>query len=84
MWKRIKLSGIPPPIRAGVASYFRDKRLYLFGGVVDIESPGGSMVSTFCNDLFVFHMDSQKFYPIVLRPSASRESVPICNSAAPI
>lgn len=67
MWTKIRLGGVPPPIRSGVSSAFKDKRLYLFGGVVDIESPGGKMVSTFNNDLFVFHMDTKRFYPVVLR-----------------
>lgn len=69
-WVRVKLDGVPPPIRCGVGSTFKDKRMYLFGGVVDIESPGGKMVSTFANDLFVFHMDSKRFYPVVLRRKA--------------
>ncbi|EPY32277.1 kelchcontaining protein [Angomonas deanei] len=65
-WRKIKLGGIPPPIRAGVSSCFKDKKMYLFGGVVDVESPGGKVVSTFCNDLSVFHMDIERFFPIIL------------------
>ncbi|KAK7198292.1 Galactose oxidase, central domain (DUF4110) [Novymonas esmeraldas] len=72
VWTKIKLGGVPPPIRCGVACAFKDKRMYLFGGVVDIESPGGKMVSTFYNDLFVFHMDARRFYPVVLRRAAKR------------
>ncbi|CUG92685.1 Hypothetical protein, putative [Bodo saltans] len=67
VWTRIRLGGIPPPIRAGVGATTRDKQLLLFGGVVDIEAPGGKMVSTFHNDLFSFHMDSQRFYPLTLQ-----------------
>ncbi|EPY18729.1 kelch repeat-containing protein [Strigomonas culicis] len=66
-WRKVKLGGVPPPIRSGVGSVFKDKKMYLFGGVVDIESPGGKLVSTFSNDLFVFHMDTQRFFPVVLR-----------------
>ncbi|AIN96885.1 hypothetical protein LPMP_160090 [Leishmania panamensis] len=72
VWTKIKLGGIPPPIRCGVSCAFKDKRLYLFGGVVDIESPGGKMMSTFYNDLYVFHMDTKRFYPVVLRRVAKR------------
>lgn len=68
VWTKIRLGGIPPPIRAGVAATCKDKRLLLFGGVVDIEAPGGKMVSSFHNDLFAFHMDTQRFYPLVLQP----------------
>ncbi|GET87361.1 hypothetical protein, conserved [Leishmania tarentolae] len=75
LWTKIKLGGIPPPIRCGVSCAFKDKRLYLFGGVVDIESPGGKMVSTFYNDLYVFHMDKKRFYPVVLRRIAKRAAV---------
>ncbi|RNF02437.1 kelch repeat-containing protein [Trypanosoma rangeli] len=67
LWTKIRLGGIPPPIRCGVGSAFKDNKMYLFGGVVDIESPGGKVVSTFTSDLFVFHMDTKRFYPIVLR-----------------
>lgn len=70
MWTKIRLDGIPPPIRCGVGSAFKDKKMYLFGGVVDLESPGGKMISTFSNDLFVFHMDTKRFYPVVLRRKA--------------
>eukprot|EP00796_Vickermania_ingenoplastis_P007092 gene7092-5026_t len=70
MWVKIRLDGIPPPIRCGVGSAVKDKRMYLFGGVVDLESPGGKMISTFHNDLFVFHMDTKRFYPVVLRRKA--------------
>ncbi|RNF17034.1 kelch repeat-containing protein [Trypanosoma conorhini] len=67
IWTKIRLGGIPPPIRCGVGSAFKDNKMYLFGGVVDIESPGGKVVSTFTSDLFIFHMDTKRFYPIVLR-----------------
>lgn len=67
LWTKLRLGGIPPPIRCGVSSAFKDKRMYLFGGVMDIESPGGKVVSSFANDLFVFHMDAKRFYPVVLR-----------------
>ncbi|KAH9580913.1 hypothetical protein LSM04_001972 [Trypanosoma melophagium] len=67
IWTKIRLGGIPPPIRSGVGSTFKDKKMYIFGGVVDIESPGGKVVSSFNNDLFVFHMDTKRFYPVVLR-----------------
>ncbi|KAG5504142.1 hypothetical protein JIQ42_05974 [Leishmania sp. Namibia] len=72
VWTKVRLGGVPPPIRCGVSCAFKDKRLYLFGGVVDIESPGGKMVSTFYNDLYVFHMDAKRFYPVVLRRVAKR------------
>nr|CCC90695.1 conserved hypothetical protein [Trypanosoma congolense IL3000] len=66
-WTKIRLGGIPPPICCGVSCAFKDKKMYLFGGVVDIESPGGKVVSSFNNDLFIFHMDTKRFYPVVLR-----------------
>ncbi|KAG5482457.1 hypothetical protein CUR178_05596 [Leishmania enriettii] len=72
VWIKVRLGGVPPPIRCGVSCAFKDKRLYLFGGVVDIESPGGKMVSTFYNDLYVFHMDAKRFYPVVLRRVVKR------------
>lgn len=74
MWQKIRLGGVPPPIRCGVSCAFKDRKMYLFGGVVDIESPGGKMVSTFNNDLFVFHMDTKRFYPVVLRKSTKQST----------
>lgn len=73
-WIKIRLDGIPPPIRCGVGSCMKDKKLYLFGGVVDLQSPGGKLISTFSNDLFVFHMDSKRFYPVVLRRPKTKAS----------
>lgn len=66
-WTKVRLGGIPPPICCGVSCAFKDKKMYLFGGVVDVESPGGKMISSFNNDLFIFHMDTNRFYPVVLR-----------------
>lgn len=71
-WIKIRLDGIPPPIRCGVGSCVKDKKMYLFGGVVDLQSPGGKLISTFSNDLFVLHMDSKRFYPVVLRSHKSK------------
>lgn len=66
MWTKIKLGGIPPPIRSGVSYCQREKKLYLFGGVVDLDAPGGRAMSSFQNDLFVLQLDTKKFYPVVL------------------
>lgn len=78
-WIKIRLNGIPPPIRCGVGSCVKDKKMFLFGGVVDLQSPGGKLISTFSNDLFAFHMDTKNFYPVVLR---SRKSKPLQHSSA--
>ena len=67
MWQRVKMAGIPPPIRSGVSMTTFGKRMLLFGGVVDIDSTGGKTVSTFFNDLFAFHMDTRRFFPMVLQ-----------------
>jgi hypothetical protein len=67
VWQRLKMGGIPPPIRSGVSGVAYGKRIIFFGGVVDIDAPGGQTVSSFHNDLFAFHMDSGRFYPLVLQ-----------------
>eukprot|EP00742_Colponemidia_sp_Colp-10_P013440 GILJ01015180.1.p1 GENE.GILJ01015180.1~~GILJ01015180.1.p1 ORF type:complete len:635 (-),score=137.41 GILJ01015180.1:43-1947(-) len=67
VWQRIKMAGIPPPIRSAVSTVTYGKRMLLFGGVVDLDSTGGKTVSTFYNDLFAFHMDSKRFFPMVLQ-----------------
>lgn len=67
MWTKIRLAGIPPPIRAGVGAAVHNRRIVFFGGVVDVDGPGGRTLSNFTNDLFVFHMDSKKFFPLLLK-----------------
>jgi hypothetical protein len=81
LWQKVKLAGIPPPIRAGVGYAVKDKRIFFFGGVVDVDAPGGRMLSSFTNDVFVFHMDTKKFFPLLLKmgkkaPGASKEAAP--------
>lgn len=66
-WQRIKMGGIPPPIRSGVSGIIYGKKMLFFGGVVDIDAPGGQTVSSFHNDLFALHMDTGRFYPLVLQ-----------------
>jgi hypothetical protein len=67
LWQKVKLAGIPPPIRAGVGAAVKDKRIIFFGGVVDLDGPGGRTLSNFTNDLFAFHMDTKKFFPMLLK-----------------
>ena len=67
VWTKIKLAGIPPPIRSGVSFAQREKKLLLFGGVVDLDAPGGKALSTFQNDIFTFQLDTRKFYPLTLK-----------------
>lgn len=75
IWTRVKLGGIPPPIRSGMAFAVKDKKMYLFGGVVDIDGTGGRTNSSFDNDLFVLHLDSTKFFPLVLKKVVAQERV---------
>ena len=65
-WTKIRLQGIPPSIRSGVGCCVKDKKMFLFGGVVDLDAPGGKTMSSFFNDLFVFNMETQKFFPLPL------------------
>jgi hypothetical protein len=66
VWNKIRLGGVPMPIRSGIGFAVKEKRLLLFGGVVDVDAPGGQTNSTFHNDIFAFHMDNRKFFPLVL------------------
>ena len=69
MWQKVKLAGIPPPIRCGMATCVKDKRMYLFGGVVDLDGAGGKTVSTFHNDIFVLNLETKRFFPMIIRKS---------------
>lgn len=88
LWQKLRLGGIPPPIRSGMGFCQKDKKLFLFGGVVDLDGPGGKTVSTFHNDLFVFNMETKKFFPVLLskRSNKSKKKTSIDSdekSAAP-
>jgi len=65
-WIKVKKSGIPPPPRSGMSMVADKKRLIVFGGVLDEESED-NMKSTFYNDMYIFSMDSKRWFATKLQ-----------------
>ncbi|KAM7276734.1 hypothetical protein ACFE04_018600 [Oxalis oulophora] len=70
-WNKVKKSGMPPGPRAGFSMCVHKKRALLFGGVVDKEMEGDTMMSLFLNELYGFQLDNHRWYPLELRKEKS-------------
>ncbi|GAU24259.1 hypothetical protein TSUD_48470 [Trifolium subterraneum] len=70
-WNKVKKSGMPPGPRAGFSMCVHKRRALLFGGVVDIEVEGDTMMSLFLNELYGFQLDTNRWYPLELRKDKS-------------
>ncbi|PKA61367.1 Acyl-CoA-binding domain-containing protein 4 [Apostasia shenzhenica] len=66
-WNKVKKVGIAPGPRAGFSMCIHKKRAVLFGGVVDMEVEGDSLMSLFMNELYGFQLDTRRWYPLELR-----------------
>ncbi|XP_073118839.1 uncharacterized protein [Henckelia pumila] len=66
-WNKVKKSGMPPGPRAGFTMCVHKKRALLFGGVVDMEMEGDTMISLFLNEIYGFQLDNHRWYPLELR-----------------
>jgi hypothetical protein len=66
-WQRIARKGTPPPPRCGAVMVpFKNKGI-VFGGVMDTEGLGHSMVSTFYNDIYAFDFERRRWYQLGLK-----------------
>ena len=78
-WERIKKAGISPCQRAGACMFVHKRNALFFGGVQDHEADYGEIiVSEFFNDLFNFHLDKRRWFPVTLRikGAAAGEAAP--------
>lgn len=67
-WERRKKPANPPnPVRAGVTMAHHKGRGILFGGVHDVEESEEGIDSEFFNQLFVWNIDRNRFFPLSLR-----------------
>lgn len=67
-WERRKRpANAPNPTRAGATMAYHKGRGILFGGVHDIEESEEGIDSEFFNDLFVWNIDRNRFFPLSLR-----------------
>ena len=66
-WDTLKKSGTPPSSRSGYNMVFHKKRLVVFGGVHDEDTPDGeSMISTFYSDLHAYALETGKWFELGL------------------
>ena len=66
-WTALKRSGAPPSLRSGFALALHRKRLVLFGGVHDEDTPDGDgLVSEFYNDLHAYSLEAGRWHPLAL------------------
>ena len=64
-WDTLKKSGTPPSSRSGFAMCLHKRRLIVFGGVHDEDTPDGDgLLSTFYNDLHAYSLDAGKWHEL--------------------
>ena len=62
-WDTLKKSGMPPSKRSGFSMVLHKRRLVLFGGVHDEDTPeGDGLISEFFNDLHAYSLDAGKWH----------------------
>lgn len=67
-WERRKRpANAPNPTRAGSTMAFHKGRGVTFGGVHDVEESEEGIESEFFNDLFIWNIDRNRFFPLALR-----------------
>eukprot|EP01064_Diplonema_japonicum_P039511 TRINITY_DN9923_c0_g1_i1.p1 TRINITY_DN9923_c0_g1~~TRINITY_DN9923_c0_g1_i1.p1 ORF type:complete len:800 (+),score=280.86 TRINITY_DN9923_c0_g1_i1:559-2958(+) len=66
MWTRVKKAGIPPNIRSGMSVTTSARKAIFFGGAMDYEDKD-EIKSRFYNDMYVFNMDSKRWFPLILK-----------------
>lgn len=67
-WERRKRpANAPNPPRAGVTMSYHKGRGVAFGGVHDVEESEEGIESEFFNDLFIWNIDRNRFFPVTLR-----------------
>lgn len=72
-WERRKRpANSPNPLRAGATMTYHKGRGLFFGGVHDVEDSEEGIESDFFNDLLIWNIDRNRFFPVSLRrPKAS-------------
>ncbi|AAS51243.1 ACR016Wp [Eremothecium gossypii ATCC 10895] len=66
-WERRKKQGFQPSSRAGCSMVHHKGRGILFGGVYDYEETEEGLDSLFYNDLFTYHIETNRWYSVSLR-----------------
>ncbi len=73
--RRKKPTNAPNPTRAGATMAYHKGRGVMFGGVHDVEESEEGIDSEFFDDLFVWNVDRNRFFPLTLRrPKATTKA----------
>ena len=76
-WETLKKSGTPPSRRSGFGMVLHKKRLVVFGGVHDEDTPDGEgLVSEFYNDLHAYELDQGKWHTLTVNAPSARGKQP--------
>ncbi|KAK5022594.1 Kelch repeat-containing protein 3 [Exophiala sideris] len=65
--RRKKPANAPNPTRAGATMAFHKGRGVAFGGVHDVEESEEGIDSEFFNEMFIWNIDRNRFFPLTLR-----------------
>ncbi|KAJ1569443.1 hypothetical protein HK096_003116, partial [Nowakowskiella sp. JEL0078] len=78
-WERRKKGGISPSLRSGSTMAGFKNRAVMFGGVTDIEEDDERLESLCHNDLFIYTLENNKWFPLSLRQpkDKSKKSKPL-------
>jgi N-acetylneuraminic acid mutarotase len=69
-WDTLKKSGTPPSSRSGFCMALHKRRLVVFGGVHDEDTPDGEgLISQFYNDLHSYNLDAGKWHDMTVSTS---------------
>ncbi|UCS18768.1 uncharacterized protein HLK63_A00913 [Nakaseomyces glabratus] len=73
-WERRRKQGFQPSPRVGCSMAYHKGRGILFGGVYDFEETEESLESNFFNDLFSYHIESNRWYSLSIRSRKSNNN----------
>ncbi|KAK7208195.1 hypothetical protein BZA70DRAFT_39546 [Myxozyma melibiosi] len=71
-WERRRKSAWAPSPRVGCSMVYHKGRGVLFGGVYDTQETEETLDSVFYNDLYAYQINTNKWFPLTLRPPRKR------------
>lgn len=83
-WERRRKSAWAPSPRVGCSMVYHKGRGILFGGVYDTQETEETLDSVFYNDLYAYQINTNKWFPLTLRPPRKKPVIqerPVKNKA---
>ena len=81
-WERRKRpANSPNPARAGATMTYHKGRGIMYGGVHDVEASEEGIDSEFFNEMFIWNIDRNRFFPMALRrpKTGAKRTAPVRN-----